>query len=42
MEQRREREGIPDTRVLEKNNKFAFIRNNGFRMPTIEKSSMAH
>jgi hypothetical protein len=38
----RERERVPDTRVLEKNNKFAFVRNNGLGMPTIEESSMTH
>lgn len=42
MEQRREREIIPDTCVFKKNNKFAFIRNNGLGMPIIEESSMAH
>lgn len=42
MEQGRERESIPDTYVFKKNNKFAFIRNDGLGMAVIKESSMAH
>lgn len=41
MENEGDRE-LPDTHVLEKNNKLAFIWNNGLGMATVEESSMAH